>query len=222
MIKLQNVSKTYSAPGGGVTALQGLCFEMEPGGFTAITGPSGSGKTTLMNIIGCLDIPSEGEYYLAGQNVGRLDSRRLSGLRNRQIGFVFQNFNLISTMTALENVELPLIIRGISRQERRKIALEALEAVGLAERVHQTPGRLSGGQQQRVAIARVIACKTPLILADEPTGNLDSSSGQAIMDILRTLNAEGTSILLITHDDGVASMAKERYHLDNGCLSKKI
>ncbi|MBQ1271252.1 MAG: ABC transporter ATP-binding protein, partial [Clostridia bacterium] len=193
-----------------VEALKGVSFHLKKGGFLSITGSSGSGKTTLMNIVGCLTHQDSGKFLLDGIDISSLSPNRVSELRNRSIGFVFQGFNLISSMTALENVMLPLALRGMDMASRRKAAVQALEAVGLGDRMHHRPGRLSGGQQQRVAVARVIACRTPLILADEPTGSLDGHAASEVMDILARLNKEGVSILLITHDSGIASMATSR------------
>ncbi|MBQ2326742.1 MAG: ABC transporter ATP-binding protein [Clostridia bacterium] len=201
-----------------VEALKGVSFHLKKGGFLSITGSSGSGKTTLMNIVGCLTHQDSGKFLLDGIDISSLSPNRVSELRNRSIGFVFQGFNLISSMTALENVMLPLALRGMDMASRRKAAVQALESVGLGDRMHHRPGRLSGGQQQRVAVARVIACRTPLILADEPTGSLDGHAASEVMDILARLNKEGVSILLITHDSGIASMATSRAEMRDGRL----
>ena len=219
MIQLEHISKTYEKRGSTVHALADVSFHVPKGGFLAITGPSGSGKTTLMNILGCLDRPDSGLYRLDGQTVEQLGGAAAADLRNRKIGFVFQSFNLIGSMSALENVELPLVLRGISRKERRQTALEALERVGLASRALHRPAELSGGQQQRVAIARVLAQNPPLILADEPTGNLDGASSRDILSILRQLNGEGQTIVMITHDDSIAAAAPRRMGMENGRLT---
>ena len=218
MIQLEHISKTYEKRGSTVHALADVSFHVPKGGFLAITGPSGSGKTTLMNILGCLDRPDSGLYRLDGQTVEQLGGAAAADLRNRKIGFVFQSFNLIGSMSALENVELPLVLRGISRKERRQTALEALERVGLASRALHRPAELSGGQQQRVAIARVLAQNPPLILADEPTGNLDGASSREILSILRQLNGEGQTIVMITHDDSIAARAPIRMEMAAGRL----
>ena len=193
-----------------------VSISVEEGEFIAIVGQSGSGKSTLMNILGCLDTPTSGDYYLNGENVAGMNEKQLTEIRNSQIGFVFQGFNLISGLDALENVELPLLYRGVPRAERRRLAQEALSEVGLADRERHKPFQMSGGQQQRVAIARAIAAKPPLILADEPTGNLDSKSGEAIMHILNSLNAEGRTIILITHDDKIARTADRMVQIQDG------
>ena len=218
MIQLEHITKTYEKRGSTVHALADVSLHVPKGGFLAITGPSGSGKTTLMNILGCLDRPDSGLYPLDGQTVEQLGGAAAADLRNRKIGFVFQSFNLIGSMSALENVELPLVLRGISRKERRQTALEALERVGLASRALHRPAELSGGQQQRVAIARVLAQNPPLILADEPTGNLDGASSRDILSILRQLNGEGQTIVMITHDDSIAARAPIRMEMAAGRL----
>ena len=218
MIQLEHITKTYEKRGSTVHALADVSLHVPKGGFVAITGPSGSGKTTLMNILGCLDRPDSGLYRLDGQTVEQLGGAAAADLRNRKIGFVFQSFNLIGSMSALENVELPLVLRGISRKERRQTALEALERVGLASRALHRPAELSGGQQQRVAIARVLAQNPPLILADEPTGNLDGASSREILSILRQLNGEGQTIVMITHDDSIAAQAPIRMEMAAGRL----
>ncbi|MEA4921492.1 MAG: ABC transporter ATP-binding protein [Clostridiaceae bacterium] len=216
MILLENIVKTYSGKNGEVEALKGVSLRLDRGGFLAITGSSGSGKTTLMNIVGCLGRQDSGRYLLDGVDISRLRGNQISRIRNEKLGFVFQGFNLISSMTALENVMLPLTIRGLPRSRARQTALEALEAVGLGDRISHRPGKLSGGQQQRVAVARVIACQTPLILADEPTGNLDSKTSAEIMGIFTELNRGGVTILLITHDPGIAKLAPSRAMLEDG------
>ncbi len=216
VIYLSNVGKTYYTKSGCVEALKNICFKVGEGSFVSVIGQSGSGKSTLMNILGCLDTPTEGEYFLDGIPVADMKERELSYVRNNIIGFIFQGFNLIPTMSAQENVELPLVYRGINKSERCRIAQSALEKVGLGERISHKPNELSGGQQQRVAIARAVAAKPKLILADEPTGNLDSRSGSEIMDILTSLHKDGATIVLITHDNKVAAMAQRCIRISDG------
>lgn len=216
LITVSNVYKIYNKMENEVRALDGISFSISQGEFIAIVGPSGSGKSTLMNILGCLDTPTSGEYFLNGQNVAGLNEKKLTYIRNREIGFVFQSFNLVPGLDALENVELPLLYRGMPREERRRLAQSALEQVGLAERMHHKPSQMSGGQQQRVAIARAIAARPPIILADEPTGNLDSKSGASIMEILKALNAEGETVILITHDNYIAHTAGRMLKIQDG------
>jgi len=219
LIELENVSKIYSAGGEPVSALSGVSLTIESGEWAAVTGRSGSGKSTLMNILGCLDTPTSGRYLLRGEDVSAMPESRLSRVRNREIGFIFQGFNLIPDLTALENVELPLRYRGgLTRSEVRRRAAAALEQVGLAERREHRPGQLSGGQQQRVAIARAIAAEPPLILADEPTGNLDTASGAQVMEILRGLWGEGRTVVLITHDPAIAASARRVLTIADGKL----
>lgn len=216
LITISNICKLYNQGENQIPALNDVSISVEEGEFIAIVGQSGSGKSTLMNILGCLDTPTSGDYYLNGENVAGMNEKQLTEIRNSQIGFVFQGFNLISGLDALENVELPLLYRGVPRAERRRLAQEALNEVGLADRERHKPFQMSGGQQQRVAIARAIAAKPPLILADEPTGNLDSKSGEAIMHILNSLNAEGRTIILITHDDKIARTADRMVQIQDG------
>lgn len=208
--------KVYNPGENEVRALDHVSLEVQKGEFVAIIGHSGSGKSTLMNMLGCLDVPTSGEYYLNGKDVSELGDNQLSEIRNEEIGFIFQGFNLISNLTAIENVELPLIYRGIGRSERHKLAMEALNMVGLEKRIHHKPAEMSGGQQQRVAIARAIAAKPPVILADEPTGNLDSASTKEIMGILRSLHDTGRSVILITHDNDIADQAKRVVRILDG------
>ncbi|MCL2084277.1 MAG: ABC transporter ATP-binding protein [Oscillospiraceae bacterium] len=221
LIELTDVYKIY---GEGlereVRALDGVSLSVGGGEYVAIIGPSGSGKSTLMNILGLLDIPTYGYYRLDGELVSELPDRRLARVRNRQIGFVFQGFNLLGGMTALENVELPLIYQGIRASKRVRMASAALERVGLGGRMHHKPSEMSGGQQQRVAIARAIATSPNIIMADEPTGNLDSRTGAHVIEILRGLHAEGTTILLITHDEGIARVAQRRVHINDGRITE--
>ena len=216
LIKVKNMCKVYNPGENEVWALDHVNLEIQKGEFVAIIGHSGSGKSTLMNMLGCLDIPTSGEYYLNGKDVSELGDNQLSEIRNEEIGFNFQGFNLISNLTAIENVELPLIYRGIGRSERHKLAMEALNMVGLEKRIHHKPAEMSGGQQQRVAIARAIAAKPPVILADEPTGNLDSASTKEIMGILRSLHDTGRSVILITHDNDIADQAKRVVRILDG------
>lgn len=222
LIELRKLSKVYSMGKNEVHALNDVSLDVEEGEFLAIVGRSGSGKSTLMNIIGCLDTPSSGKYMLGGEDVSGLSEKRLTQIRNREIGFIFQSFNLIGSQNALENVELPLLYRGVERSERRRLAEEALCEVGLAGRITHRPSQMSGGQQQRVAIARAIAAKPPIILADEPTGNLDSKSGSEVMRILHSLSDAGRTIVLITHDDKIAQSANRVVRLSDGCLESGI
>ena len=222
MLTLHHVTKTYGKGHLQVDALRDVELQVDTGEFVAVIGPSGSGKTTLMNILGCLDDPTQGEYLLDGVPVGRLSGREKAVLRNREIGFVFQSFNLVSSLTAQENVELPLVFRGMEGEKRRELSRLALEQVGLSRRAHHRPWELSGGQQQRVAIARAIAAHPPLILADEPTGNLDPPSGRQVMELLRRMNQNGHTIVLITHDAQVAAMAGRRLRMEEGQLQEQI
>jgi putative ABC transport system ATP-binding protein len=217
LIELRNVYKIY---GEGleseVRALDGVSLTIDRGEFTAIVGQSGSGKSTMMNVLGCLDIPTYGDYILNGTDVRELTDQELSRIRNREIGFIFQQYNLIQNLSVLENVELPLIYQGIDPIDRREMAMAALERVGLAERYRHKPTEMSGGQQQRVAIARAIATHPPIIMADEPTGALDSRTGLEVLDFLRQLNREGSTIILITHDNGIAATARRIVRLADG------
>jgi putative ABC transport system ATP-binding protein len=216
VIDLHNVTKTYGSGKLEVTALSAVDLIVERGEFLAIMGPSGSGKSTLMNIIGCLDIPSRGRFSLDGVDVRTLDEPALAAIRLRKIGFVFQSFNLIPRTSAMENVELPLTYAGLKPKDRRRRALEALDAVGLADRAHHVPSELSGGQQQRAAVARALVSDPALLLADEPTGNLDSASSAEVMTLFAQLNAEGRTVVLITHEDEVASYARRVVRLRDG------
>ena len=216
LIELSNVNKYYSGKNGSIHVLKDISLSVDRGEFVAITGSSGSGKSTLMNIIGCLDTPTSGRYNLDGHNVMRMSERNQAHIRNREIGFIFQGFNLIYALNALENVQLPLMYRGIPQKERTELAERALKMVGLEKRMFHKPYELSGGQQQRVAIARAIAAKPPIILADEPTGNLDSNSGEIVLEALLKLNGIGKTVVLITHDKKVADMASREIKISDG------
>ncbi|MDO4620600.1 MAG: ABC transporter ATP-binding protein [Lachnospiraceae bacterium] len=216
MIELKNITKVYSLGDEEVRALDGISLEIEDREFVAIVGASGSGKSTLMNMIGCLDSPDDGEYYIDGQDVSHMSERELAIMRNRKIGFIFQQFNLLPKLTAYENVELPLIYQGVPAKERDVRVREALEQVGLAGRMGHRPNQLSGGQQQRVAVARALATHPSLILADEPTGNLDSKSTKDIMGLLYEVHRQGNTIVLITHDNEIAAAAERQVRIMDG------
>ena len=222
LIALNNICKIYNPGENEVRALDGVSLVIDEDEFVAIIGQSGSGKSTLMNMLGCLDIPTSGVYMLHGQDVSHMTDDELSDVRNKEIGFIFQGFNLIQNLTALENVELPLIYRRVGRRERMKLSLEALRKVGLENRLHHKPSEMSGGQQQRVAIARAIAQAPPVILADEPTGNLDSGSTKEIMEILKGLHQDGRTVILITHDNEIAGQAKRVIKIKDGKISEDI
>ncbi len=220
VIELCNICKYYGAGETQVRALDGVSLSVEAGEFLAIVGRSGSGKSTLMNVLGCLDVPTAGEYRLEGRSVFSLSQGALSAIRNRYIGFIFQRFFLLPTLTAQENVELPLVYAGVGKQKRREIARAMLERVGLSDRLSHYPAQMSGGQQQRVAIARAAVGRPAVLLADEPTGNLDAASGEAVMSLLKELHAGGTTLLLITHDRAVAAAAERRVEMRAGKLQK--
>ena len=217
LIELRNVYKIY---GEGleseVRALNGVSLDIEKGEFVAVVGQSGSGKSTMMNVLGCLDIPTRGTYHLDGVDVLELSDKQLSRIRNKQIGFIFQQYNLIQNLTVLENVELPLIYQGIDPIDRRELAMQALARVGLADRAQHKPTQMSGGQQQRVAIARAISTRPPIIMADEPTGALDSRTGHEVLGFLQQLNKEGSTVILITHDNGIAATARRIVRIADG------
>ncbi len=216
LIEVKDVYKIYNPGENEVRALDGVSLTIDEGEFVAIIGQSGSGKSTLMNTLGLLDRPTSGEYYLLGRDVSTLTDDEQSEIRNKQIGFIFQGFNLIPSLTAVDNVELPLVYRGMKKEERNKLSLAALERVGLGKRLDHRPSQMSGGQQQRVAIARAVAAKPPVILADEPTGNLDSASGREVMRILHELSDEGRTIILITHDNEIAEEANRIIRIQDG------
>lgn len=216
LIEIKDVYKIYNPGENEVRALDGVSLTIDEGEFVAIIGQSGSGKSTLMNMLGMLDTCTSGEYYMDGVDVSHMTDDELSEIRNKKIGFIFQGFNLISSLTAKGNVELPLVYRGMKRAERDALSTESLKMVGLEKRMHHRPSQMSGGQQQRVAIARAIAAKPPIILADEPTGNLDSHSGKDVMKIIHQLHKEGRTIILITHDNGIAEEAQRVVRIQDG------
>ena len=221
ILELNGICKEYNQGKITVPALQNVNFSMEEGEYVAVMGPSGSGKTTLMNLIGCLDKPTRGEFFLDGQDISKCTENEMSDIRLKKIGFVFQSFHLLPRQTALQNVEMPLNYAKIPRKERRERAFRALERVGLAERVDFRPNQLSGGQMQRVAIARAMVNNPKLLLADEPTGALDTKSGHQVMELFQRLNEEGVSVLMITHDPEIASFAKRTVTIRDGRLSEK-
>jgi putative ABC transport system ATP-binding protein len=216
LIRIESINKVYGSGDAAVLALRDFSLTVSIGESLAVMGPSGSGKSTLMNILGCLDTPSSGSYWFAGQDVSRLNETELARVRNRRIGFVFQQFQLLPKLSAWRNVELPLLYRNVG--DRRRLALQALEQVGLANRIDHRPNQLSGGQQQRVAIARALVTDPDLILADEPTGNLDTASSRDVLAVLRDLNEQGRTIIVITHDPEVAPVAKRTVHMRDGQL----
>ena len=218
MIEIENLSKVYNSDTLSVTALNEVSFKIKKGEFVAIMGPSGSGKSTLMNLLGCLDLPTNGTYKLVDLKISQLKANQLAEVRNRKIGFVFQSFNLLPRATALENTELPLLYGRVSNSV--KIAMQALERVGLKHRAHHKPTELSGGEKQRVAIARALVNKPAIILADEPTGNLDSVTGQEIMSLFHDLNKEGVTLIIVTHEDEIAKQAKRVIHMKDGRIVK--
>lgn len=218
-LEMEHICKEYTQGDTVIRALRDVDLTIESGEFLSITGQSGSGKSTLMNILGCLDVPTSGIYRIGGKEVNSMPPTALASFRSRTIGFIFQNFCLIPDLDALENVELPLRYQGVPKRERRRMAEEALERVGLSHRLHHRPSQMSGGQQQRTAIARAIAAKPSVILADEPTGNLDRASGEGIMSILQELHQEGKSVILITHDDKIAKTAQRHLDIRDGIVN---
>ncbi|GIN84949.1 peptide ABC transporter ATP-binding protein [Heyndrickxia sporothermodurans] len=221
LISIENMVKSYSLGGETVTALHRVSLQIDSGEFLAIIGPSGSGKSTLMNMIGCLDKPDSGSYILEGQIVEKMTDNQLAAIRNKKIGFIFQNFNLLPKLSAIQNVELPLLYAGIHHSERKSIAENCLKKVGLLDRANHLPSQLSGGQQQRVAIARALVSNPPILLADEPTGALDSKTSKEIMDVIKQLNEQGHTIIVITHDLNIANQAKRVVQIKDGKLYEK-
>ncbi|WP_419955604.1 ABC transporter ATP-binding protein [Neobacillus niacini] len=221
IVKIKHLSKFYKMGGETLKALDDVSFTVYKGDFVAIIGPSGSGKSTLMNMIGCLDVPDMGGYHLDGKDVFTLKNKQLADVRNQKIGFIFQSFNLLPKQTAFENVELPLIYRGLNGNERKEIVMSALKKVGLGDRARHRPTELSGGQQQRVAIARALAGNPPILLADEPTGALDSKTGAEVMSLMKELNKQGHTIILITHDLDIAKQAKQIIRIHDGRILKE-
>lgn len=220
LIVLENIRKSYRLGGLDIHALDGVDLSIHQNEFVALMGPSGSGKSTLMNVLGCLDSPTSGKYALNGKDVGSMRDRQLSEIRNTEIGFVFQSFNLLPRMSSLDNVALPLVYAGISSKQRRARAQEMLELVGLGDRLKNKPNQLSGGQRQRVAIARALANRPSLVLADEPTGNLDSNTAQEIMEMLTKVNAQGNTIVVVTHEREIAEYAQRIIHLKDGRIER--
>lgn len=220
LIHIENMKKIYNPGENEVRALDGIDLDIEKGDLVAIVGHSGSGKSTLMNMLGCLDTPTSGKYVLDGQDVASMTDNQLADVRNKEIGFIFQGFNLISNLDAVGNVELPLVYRGVSKNERKQLAMEALKSVGLEDRMKHKPNEMSGGQQQRVAVARAVAAKPPIIIADEPTGNLDTKSTQEIMEILKELHRSGRTVIIITHDEEIASQAHRVIRILDGRIEE--
>ena len=222
LVRVVDLCKIYNPGDNEVRALDHVNLEIRKGEFVAIIGQSGSGKSTFMNMLGCLDVPTSGKYYLNGTDVSEMSDNELSEVRNREIGFIFQGFNLIANLNAIENVELPLIYRGIDRKTRHQLAIDSLKMVGLEKRMDHKPSEMSGGQQQRVAIARAIAAQPPVILADEPTGNLDSASSREILGILKKMHKTGRTVILITHDNGIAAQARRVVRIMDGKIESDM
>ena len=220
LIRVKDLCKIYNPGENEVRALDHVSLEIKKGELVAIIGQSGSGKSTFMNMLGCLDTPTSGKYVLDGQDVASMTDNQLADVRNKEIGFIFQGFNLISNLDAVGNVELPLVYRGVSKNERKQLAMEALKSVGLEDRMKHKPNEMSGGQQQRVAVARAVAAKPPIILADEPTGNLDTKSTQEIMEILKELHRSGRTVIIITHDEEIASQAHRVIRILDGRIEE--
>ena len=220
LIHIENMKKIYNPGENEVRALDGIDLDIEKGDLVAIVGHSGSGKSTLMNMLGCLDTPTSGKYVLDGQDVASMTDNQLADVRNKEIGCIFQGVNLISNLDAVGNVELPLVYRGVSKNERKQLAMEALKSVGLEDRMKHKPNEMSGGQQQRDAVARAVAAKPPIILADEPTGNLDTKSTQEIMEILKELHRSGRTVIIITHDEEIASQAHRVIRILDGRIEE--
>lgn len=216
IIEVKNICKSYTIGGEELRILKNISLTVQKGEFVAITGPSGSGKSTLMNVIGCLDLCDSGTYILDNMNIKDLSDDELAGIRNNKIGFIFQQFNLLNKLTAIENIELPLIYKGMESEQRRKLSLQAIERVGLINRKNHTPNQLSGGQEQRVAIARALVTNPKILLADEPTGALDSRSSREILQIIKELNSEGRTVIMITHDNSIAAEAERIIQIRDG------
>jgi putative ABC transport system ATP-binding protein len=222
MISLKNISKVYGSGDVASTVLHGIDLEIEEGEFIAIMGPSGSGKSTLLNILGTLDVPSSGEYIFLDTQIGSLSPDQRALFRRHLLGFIFQGYNLLKKTTSLENVEMPLIYQGIDSKERKRMASEALKDVGLEDRLYYDPGQLSGGQQQRVAIARAMVTRPKILIADEPTGNLDTKRGHEIMELIRNFNQQGITVIMVTHEDDIAAYASRTIYLRDGVIEKEV
>lgn len=222
LLNISDVTRTYTMGDQSVYALKGVSLSIDKGEYIAIMGPSGSGKSTLMNMIGCLDVPTAGTYLLEGESVGEMTEDQLADIRNQKIGFVFQTFNLVPRASVFQNVELPLIYKGVPKKKRKQIAMEAINDVGLGDRAFHKPNELSGGQRQRVAIARALVCNPSIILADEPTGNLDSVTGSEIMDLLDSLHSKGNTIILVTHEDDISRHAHRIIKLKDGLIESDV